>query len=58
MREKKLGKIIKKALKKDHLYSDEEIIYMKKELHNLDNIVKTKRQHSSKGFGNYDNTHS
>lgn len=54
MREKKLGKIIKKALKREHLYSNEELLYMKKELHNLDNIIKNKRQRSSKGFGNYE----
>lgn len=58
MREKKLGKIIKRALKKDHLYSDEEILYMKRELHNLDNIVKSKKQHLSKGFGNYEKPNS
>jgi hypothetical protein len=54
MREKKLGKIIKKALKEDHLYSNEELNYMKKELHNLQELVKQKKQQSSKGFGNYE----
>lgn len=54
MREKKLGNIIKKALKKDHLYSDEELAYMKKELHNLKELTEQQRKHSSKGFGKYE----
>lgn len=58
MREKKLGKIIKKALKKDHLYSDEELVYMKKELHNLNNLIKDKKQRTSRGFGNYEHPNS
>lgn len=54
MREKQLGKIIKKALKKDHLYNDDEIHYMKKELYNLNKIVEQKRQITSRGFGKYE----
>jgi hypothetical protein len=52
MREKRLRNFIKNALKKDHLYNEDEILYMKKELHNLNNLIENKRQHTSKGFKN------
>ena len=52
MREEKLLKFIRKALKDDHLYSNEEIVYMKSELNNLEEIVKNQKKLSSKGFGN------
>lgn len=50
MRERKLIKLIQKALKKDHIYSEDEIIYMKNELNNLKTQLIEKRKISSKGF--------
>jgi hypothetical protein len=52
MREKNLIKFIDTALKDDHLYTDEEIIYMKKELGNLKEQLKISKKLTSKGFGN------
>jgi hypothetical protein len=52
MREKNLIKFIDKALKDDHLYSDEEIIYMKTELSNLKKQLVISKKLTSKGFGN------
>lgn len=52
MREKKLIKLIKSALKNDHLYSNHEIAYMKKELAQLNQKVQNHKQTISKGFGN------
>jgi hypothetical protein len=52
MREKNLIKFIDAALKDDHLYSDEEIIYMKTELNNLKEQLKISKKLTSKGFGN------
>jgi hypothetical protein len=52
MREKNLIKFIDKALKDDHLYSDEEIIYMKTELNNLKKQLEISKKLTSKGFGN------
>lgn len=52
MREKNLIKFIKNALKHDHMYSDEEISYMKKELNNLKTQLVISKKLTSKGFGN------
>jgi hypothetical protein len=51
MRETKMLKIIKKALKQEHLYSTEELVYMKRELNNLEEQMETLRKLTSKGFG-------
>lgn len=52
MREKKMMKLLRKALKEEHLYSNEELTYMKKELANLEEQFKQYRKLTSKGFGN------
>jgi len=51
MREKAILKMIKKALKQDHLYSDEELSYMKKEMINIESLLKENKKKTSKGFG-------
>ena len=52
MREKNMLKILRKALKQEHLYSNDELAYMKKELANLEEQFKKLRKLTSKGFGN------
>jgi uncharacterized protein (UPF0216 family) len=52
MREKKLIKFIQAALKRDHMYSTDEIIYMKQELNNLKEELNTNKKLTNKGFGN------
>jgi hypothetical protein len=52
MKEKKLIKFIRNALKHSHLYSNDEVVYMKKEMKNLENIIKEHNKIISKGFGN------
>jgi uncharacterized protein (UPF0216 family) len=52
MREKKLIKFIQAALKKDHMYSSDELIYMKKELKSIREQFEIDRKNTSKGFGN------
>jgi len=52
MREQKVIKLIKKAIKQEHLYSDDELVYMKKELSNLETQLNLLRKLTSKGFGN------
>lgn len=52
MREKKIIKLIKKALKEDHLYSQDELLYMKKEMNSIEKIIEQKNKNNSKGFGN------
>lgn len=52
MREQNMIKFIKKALKEDHLYSNDELSYMKKELANLESQIQQLRKSTSKGFGN------
>lgn len=54
MQEKKLVKLIKTALEKSHLYDEDEIHYMKRELYNLKNHIKKKTQQTAKGFENYE----
>ena len=52
MREQNMIKFIKKALKEEHLYSRDEISYMKKELASLESHSKELRKITNKGFGN------
>lgn len=52
MREKNMLKMLRKALKQEHLYSNDELAYMKKELSNLEEQVQKIRKLTSKGFGN------
>jgi hypothetical protein len=50
MRSKQLLRNLKKALKQDHLYSSDEIDFMKKELSLLEEELSSK-QKKFKGFG-------
>ncbi len=52
MRLKDKIKLIKSALKKDELYSDVEIQYMKKQLNNAKYELKLKKLSITKGFNN------
>ena len=49
MRTKKAIQLIKEALKQDHLYSDEELKFMKSQLSVLQSQKETTKDH--KGFG-------
>ena len=49
MRNKKAIQLIKEAMKQDHLYSDEELRFMKSQLSVLELQNKTTKEH--KGFG-------
>lgn len=51
MRGKSAIKAIKKALEQGHLYSDEELQYMKKQLSVLQDELEQQRVKTSKGFG-------
>ena len=50
MRSKKLMKNLKKALKQDYLYNEEELIFMKKQLKMLEEDF-SKTRNNPKGFG-------
>jgi len=52
MRLKDQIKLIKSALKKDQLYSDVEIYYMKKQLYETKELLKQKKLRRKKGFNN------
>jgi hypothetical protein len=52
MKEKELLKILNKALKQDHLYSNDELLYMKKEVKNIKKIITENTKTNNKGFGN------
>ena len=52
MRLKDQIKLIKTALKKDELYSDVEIYYMKKQLNESKELLKQKKLRRKKGFSN------
>jgi hypothetical protein len=52
MREKKMMKMLRKAVKQEHLYSNDELVYMKKELKNLEEQFDKLHKLTSKGFGN------
>ena len=56
MRLKDQIKLIKSALKKDELYSDVEIHYMKKTLNNAKNELKLKKLRRKKGFNELSET--
>jgi hypothetical protein len=51
MKKNKLLSSLKKAIAQDHLYTDEELIYMKKELRGLEQNIKNFYKLTSKGFG-------
>ena len=52
MRLKDQIKLIKSALKKDELYSDVELYYMKKQLNESKDLLKQKKLRRKKGFNN------
>jgi len=52
MRLKDQIKLIKSALKKDELYSDVELYYMKKQLNESKELLKQKKLRRKKGFSN------
>ena len=52
MRLKDQIKLIKSALKKDQLYSDVELYYMKKQLYESKELLKQKKLRRKKGFNN------
>ena len=52
MRLKDQIKLIKSALKKDELYSDVELYYMKKQLNESKELLKQKKLRRKKGFNN------
>lgn len=51
MREKKILKLLKKAMKQEYLYSDDELNYMRKQLKIVENHIKEKEAQNYKGFG-------
>ncbi len=51
IKEDKLIKHLKKALKNDEMYSNEELSYMKKQLSILEENLKEFKKLTSKGFG-------
>jgi t-SNARE complex subunit (syntaxin) len=51
MREKKVLKLLKKAMKQDHLYSNEELEYMREQLKVVESHLKEKEVQNYKGFG-------
>lgn len=51
MRETTILNYIKKALKEEHLYTTEEIIYLKTQLKYIQNIISENRKLNNKGFG-------
>jgi hypothetical protein len=50
MREKKLAGLIKEALNKDFLYTNDELHHLKKELRKINQIILQKQEENSKGF--------
>lgn len=52
MREHKMLKMLRKAVKQEHLYKTDELVYMKKELRNLEEQFEQLKKLTSKGFGN------
>ena len=51
-RARKLIKLLERLIKQDHLYTEQRIIEMKKQLHVLKNELATIEEKTSKGFGN------
>lgn len=50
MREKKLASLIKEALSKDFLYTNDELHHLKKELRRVNEIIFSKMEKEGKGF--------
>ncbi len=50
-RARKLIKLLERLIKQDHLYTEEKIIEMKKQLHVLKNELAVIEEKTSKGFG-------
>tara|TARA_B100001250_G_C19594840_1_gene697967 strand:- start:40 stop:198 length:159 start_codon:yes stop_codon:yes gene_type:complete len=51
MREKKVLKDLKKALKQDYLYDEKELSFMREQLAILEGEVEKTKRKTSKGFG-------
>ena len=51
MRSRQLMKNLKKALKQDYLYNEEELIFMKKQLRILEEEIAMRKTKEFKGFG-------
>lgn len=49
--EQTIIKLIKSALKKEHLYTNEEVIYLKQQLKEMKQHLFDKKKLTSKGFG-------
>jgi hypothetical protein len=52
MKTKDIIKVIKDTLKNDHLFSDEEVRYLKNQLREVEFLDKEERSKNKKGFGN------
>ena len=52
MRERNLIKYITTAINENYLYTEEEIIYLKRELNKLKGQLAMNKKLTSKGFGN------
>ena len=50
-RARKLIKLLERLIKQDHLYTEQRIIEMKKQLHVLKNELAAIEEKTSKGFG-------
>ena len=50
-RARKLIKLLERLIKQDHLYTEQKIIEMKKQLHVLNNELAMIEEKTSKGFG-------
>ncbi len=50
-RARKLIKLLERLIKQDHLYSEDKLIEMKKQLYVLKNELATIEEKTSKGFG-------
>jgi len=50
-RARKLIKLLERLIKQDHLYTEQKIIEMKKQLHVLKNELAMIEEKTSKGFG-------
>ena len=50
-RARKLIKLLERLIKQDHLYTEQRIVEMKKQLHVLKNELATIEEKTSKGFG-------
>jgi hypothetical protein len=50
-RSKKLTKLLRRALKMEHLYTPEKLKEFKKELKKIENQIEESEKNNSKGFG-------